>query len=86
VNIQPEGIYKSNDGLYRLTKSIQLFVNGKPTILSAGQPASPLDLNFIFSFGDPNKVNVFPLNCFFSIKRFKTNNYKKFKTNYIVSL
>ena len=55
VRIEPKGNFVSSDGLDRLLKPVTLFVNGKPSVLLAGQPVAPQDITLTFADGDPNK-------------------------------
>lgn len=50
--LEPSGAFIDNE---RLSRTVSLFVNGRPTLLPANQPASTQDFTVTFAEGDMNK-------------------------------
>ena len=49
MKVVPFGVYVSDDGLQRLARPVQLFINGKLFPLTVGQPISTLDSTITFT-------------------------------------
>lgn len=63
LEVGPKGGLASTDNLGRITRSLQLWINGKVTPIQAGQPAFPMDIPISFESGS---VNMYPIDSFHS--------------------